>query len=67
MDVLLWPLRIAWGLLTAILGLVGSLVLLVIALVLLITGAALTVTGIGAFIGIPLLVIGLLLAVRAIF
>ena len=63
--VLAWPFVALWALVTTLLKLVGRIVLFVIGLVLMIVGGLLTATGVGMFIGIPLLLVGLLLAVRS--
>jgi hypothetical protein len=63
--VLAWPFVALWALVTAILKLVGRIVLFVIGLVLMIAGGLLTATVIGMFIGIPLALLGLLLALRS--
>jgi hypothetical protein len=47
--------------------LLARLILVVVGFALVIAGAAATLTGIGAFVGIPLLLIGLLLAARGLF
>ena len=62
-----WPFRAVWRLLTSLLALVGRLTIIVIGLVLCIPGFALTLTGIGAPIGIPLVVLGVLLMMRGLF
>ena len=63
----LWPFVALWDLLAFILGVTGRLVLGVIGLALMIVGLVLTVTLIGAPVGIPFLIIGLLLIFRSIF
>ena len=63
--VLTWPFVALWALVTTLLKLVGRIVLFVIGLVLMIVGGLLTATVVGMFIGIPLLLVGLLLAVRS--
>ena len=62
-----WPFRAAWRLLTCLLALVGRLAIIVIGLVLCIPGLVLTLTGIGAPVGIPLVVLGVLLMMRGLF
>lgn len=64
---LLWPFAILWRLLTFILELTGRVLALVLGLVLVIGGVVLTLTGIGAIVGIPLILFGMLLGVRGIF
>ena len=63
--VLAWPFVALWALVTTLLKLVGRIVLFVIGLVLMIVGGLLTATVVGMFIGIPLLLVGLLLAARS--
>ena len=62
-----WPIAAVWDLLAFVLRLTGRLVAAVIGLVFLLGGALLSVTIVGAPIGIPFSVLGLLLLVRAIF
>jgi hypothetical protein len=64
---LLWPFVALWNLITWILSLTGRLIAAVLGLVFTIVGAILTVTVIGAVIGIPLIVFGLMLMIRSIF
>ncbi len=66
-DILLFPIRLLWGLLTGILNLTGRLILIVLALSFLVIGFALTVTVIGAILGIPLIIFGLALLLRGLF
>ncbi len=67
MQILLWPIRFVWRVLTAILALTGRLIALLIGFVLLLVGALLTITGIGAIVGIPFMALGFLLIVRGLF
>jgi hypothetical protein len=64
---LLWPFVALWNLITWILSLTGRLIAAVVGLVFTIVGAILTVTVIGAVVGIPMIVFGLLLMIRSIF
>ena len=66
-DILLWPFRFLWRLVTGILELTGRLVAAIIGIVLMIVGLVLTLTVIGAIIGIPLLIFGFMLMVRSLF
>ena len=66
-PLLLWPFVALWNLITWILSLTGRLIAAVLGLVFTIVGAILTVTVIGAVIGIPLIVFGLMLMIRSIF
>ena len=61
------PFVAVWKLLTFILELTGRLVGGIIGLVLMMVGLVLIITVIAAPLGIPLVVIGLLLAIRSIF
>lgn len=64
---LLWPFKFTWIVVTSILELTGRLVGLILSLVLLIVGTLLSATIIGAILGIPLIILGLALLVRALF
>jgi hypothetical protein len=64
---LLWPLVALWKLLTGILEITGRLVAVVLGGVFMLVGAILCLTLIGAFVGIPLFILGALLALRGIF
>jgi hypothetical protein len=56
-----------WKLLAGIIVVTGRIVGVILGLVLMIAGAALSVTVVGAVIGVPLVVLGLLLMARSIF
>ncbi len=62
-----WPFAAIWNLVAYIVSLTGRLIAVVLGLTLLIVGAVLTITIVGAIIGIPLLVLGLLLVVRGLW
>lgn len=64
---LLWPVAALWRLLTGLIGLVGRLAVLAIGFVLTVVGVVLTLTVVGAIVGIPLALLGILLMVRSIF
>ena len=64
---LLMPFVWLWELVTFILGLTGRLLAVLLGLVLLIVGILLTMTIIGAIVGIPLFVLGLVLIARGLF
>lgn len=64
---IVWPFVAIWDLITWILKLTGRLVAAVLGLVFMIVGTILTVTVIGAVVGLPLIVFGFALMVRAIF
>ena len=63
----LWPLTAIWRLLATIVGLTGRFVAMVLGLVFMIVGVLVSLTVIGAIVGIPMAIIGLLLFVRGIF
>jgi hypothetical protein len=64
---LLWPFWAIWKLVVGIVAATGRLVAVILGLVFLIVGAVLTATLVGAIVGIPLIVFGLLLLVRGFF
>lgn len=64
---ILWPFYAVARLITGILKLTGRLFAAVIGFVLLVAGVALSITIIGAILGIPMIIFGLMLMVRAIF
>ena len=63
----LWPFAAIWNLVAYIVKLTGRLVAVLLGFVLLILGVILTVTVIGAIIGIPLGVIGVLMIIRGLW
>ena len=63
----LWPFWAIWGLVTWILKLTGRVVAIVLGLVLMIVGVLISLTVIGAIVGVPLLLFGLLLVFRGLF
>ena len=63
----LWPFAALFDLVGLVLCLTGRLLAVVIGLVVMIVGAAATATVVGAPLGIPLFVVGLMLTVRGIF
>lgn len=65
LRLLLLPFRLVFGLVGFIIGLVGRAVAFVLGLVLLIVGALISLTIVGAILGIPLALFGLLLMVKA--
>jgi len=64
---LLWPLVALWKLLTSILLITGRLVAVALGGVFMLIGLIVSLTIIGAVIGVPLFLLGLLLALRGIF
>jgi hypothetical protein len=63
----LWPLIALWKLLAAIVEMTGRFVAMVLGIVFIIVGVIVSLTIIGAIVGIPLAIIGLLLLLRGIF
>ena len=66
-NILLFPFVLLWRLAALVSGMAGRLVALALGLVLLLVGALLTATVIGAILGIPLLLVGFALVIRALF
>jgi hypothetical protein len=64
---ILWPFAALWKLLALIVELTGRFVAMVLGIVLIIVGGIISLTIIGAIVGLPLAVIGLLLLLRGIF
>lgn len=64
---LFMPFVALWRLVTWIFEFTGRLLAVILGAVLLIVGLLLTLTVIGAIVGIPLMIIGFMLAVRGIF
>ena len=62
-----WPLIALWRLLATIVELTGRFVAIVLGLVLMLAGFLVSLTIIGAIIGIPLFIVGLLLTLKGIF
>ncbi len=63
----LWPFVAIWRLLATIVELTGRFVAMIVGLVLLLVGVLVSFTIIGAIIGIPMAIIGILLFLRGIF
>jgi hypothetical protein len=63
----LWPFVALWKLLAVIVELTGRFVAMVLGIVFIIVGTLVSLTVIGAIVGIPLAIIGLLLLLRGIF
>ncbi len=64
---LLRPFIWIWNLIAYIVTLTGRLLAVILGLVIMLAGAVLTVTVIGAIVGIPLIIIGILLVVRGLW
>jgi hypothetical protein len=63
----LWPFWAVWRLVEIILKLTGRFLAVVLGLVLMIVGVLVSLTVIGAIIGVPLFIIGLMLVFRGLF
>ena len=66
-PILLWPFYAIWQLLTFILNIVGRLICSLLGIAFMIAGVAITISVIGAPLGIPLVALGFLLVIRALF
>ena len=63
----LWPFAALWRLIATIVELTGRFVAMVLGLVFIIVGVIVSLTLIGAIVGIPMAIIGLLLFLKGIF
>jgi hypothetical protein len=63
----LWPFVAVWQLLTWILELTGRLVAVILGLLLILVGTVLSLTVIGAVVGVPVGLFGILLVLRGLF
>jgi hypothetical protein len=63
----LWPFAAIWKLLAVIVEMTGRLVALILGIVLMLVGGLVSLTVVGAIVGIPLAIIGLLLFLKGIF
>ena len=63
----LWPFAAIWKLLAVIVEMTGRFVAMVLGFVLILVGVIVSLTIIGAIVGVPLAIIGLLLLLRGIF
>ncbi len=66
-PLILWPFVAIWKLLASIIEFTGRLIAVILGLVFMIIGVILSSTVIGAIIGIPLFILGILLIVRGFF
>ena len=64
---LLWPFAMLWHLLAIIAGLTGRFIAMILGLVFVCVGVIVSLTGIGAIVGIPMVIIGLLLFLKGLF
>ncbi len=63
----LWPFAALWQLIATIVGMTGRFVAMVLGLVFILVGVIVSLTLIGAIVGIPMAIIGLLLFLKGIF
>jgi hypothetical protein len=63
----LWPFAAIWKLLAVIVELTGRFVAMVLGIVLILVGVIVSLTIVGAIVGVPLAIIGLLLLFRGMF
>jgi hypothetical protein len=63
----LWPFAAIWKLLAVIVELTGRFLAMVIGILLMVLGGIVSLTIIGAIVGIPLAIVGLLLFLKGIF
>ena len=64
---LLWPFVALWRLVTWILAMTGRLVAILLGIVFMVVGVVATLTVIGAIIGVPMFLFGVLLVFRGLF
>jgi hypothetical protein len=64
---LLWPFEVLWRLVVFVFELTGRLIAITLGVVLMILGVVVSLTVIGAVVGIPMILFGLLLVVRGFF
>ena len=64
---LLWPFVALWRLVTWILAMTGRLVAILLGIVFMVVGVIATLTVIGAIIGLPMFLFGVLLVFRGLF
>jgi hypothetical protein len=67
LRLLLWPLKLAWGIVTRVVDLMGILLGLLVGFLLMAVGLLLCSGIITIFLGLPLLIIGFLLVLRALY
>ncbi len=63
----MWPFRAVWQLVSFILNATGRLICAVLGIALMVVGSAVALTIVGAPLGIPLILMGVLLLARALF
>ncbi len=62
-----WPFVALWRLVTGILELTGRLIAVILGLVLMIVGVVISLTVVGAIVGVPVFLFGMLLVFRGLF
>jgi hypothetical protein len=67
LSCLLWPFAALWRLTTLVLELTGRLIVIVLGVVAMILGVIVCLTVVGAVVGIPLILFGLVLVARGLF
>jgi hypothetical protein len=63
----LWPFAAIWKLLAIIVEMTGRFVAMVLGILLILAGVIVSLTIVGAIVGIPLAIVGLLLLLRGMF
>jgi phage-related protein len=63
----LWPFAALWRLITTIVEMTGRFVAMILGLVFILVGGVVSLTIVGAIVGIPLAIVGILLFLRGIF
>ena len=63
----LWPFAMLWHLLATIVGLTGRFIAMILGIIFICVGVIVSLTLIGAIIGIPMAIIGLLLFLKGMF
>ena len=62
-----WPFWALWKLVSGIVEFTGRIVAEILGLVLMIVGVVVSLTVVGAIVGVPLIIVGFLLAIRGLF
>lgn len=62
-----WPFQFLWDFLSAILNITGRLIAGILGFIAMILGLILTLTVVGAPVGIPIMLVGVLLLTRSLF
>lgn len=66
-PVIFWPVVAVWKIITKLVELTGILIALLVGFIFMVVGVTLSMTVVGAVIGIPLLFIGVMITLRAIY